>query len=55
MPADVIERVKLSFLDGLGVCLHGSTLPWTRKVFDLVREEAARMSLHSGEAATERR
>ena len=39
IPADVIERVKLSFLDGLGVCLHGSMLPWTRKVFEIVQEE----------------
>ena len=42
IPAEVIERVKLSFLDGLGVCLHGSTLPWTRKVFELVREEGGK-------------
>jgi 2-methylcitrate dehydratase PrpD len=39
LPARVIDRVKLSFLDGLGVCLHGSTLPWTRKIFEVVREE----------------
>src|SRR3984893_3756710 len=42
IPVDVIERIKLSFLDGLGVCLHGSTLPWTRKVFELVREEGGK-------------
>jgi aconitate decarboxylase len=39
IPAAVIERVKLSFLDGLGVCLHGSTLPWTERVRDVVLEE----------------
>ena len=39
LPARVIDRVKLSFLDGLGVCLHGSMLPWTRKIFEVVREE----------------
>jgi 2-methylcitrate dehydratase PrpD len=42
IPVDVIERVKLSFLDGLGVCLHGSTLPWTRKVFEIVQEEGGK-------------
>jgi hypothetical protein len=36
IPAGVIEKVKLSLLDGLGVCLHGSTLPWTRMVRDVV-------------------
>lgn len=39
IPGSVIDRVKLSFLDGLGVCLHGSTLPWTRHVRDMVVEE----------------
>src|SRR6202035_1274330 len=39
IPADTIERIKLSFIDGLGVCLQGSTLPWTQKVYALVREE----------------
>ena len=32
IPAEVIERIKLSVIDGLGVCLHGTTLPWTRMV-----------------------
>jgi 2-methylcitrate dehydratase PrpD len=36
IPATVIARVKLSILDGLGVCLHGATLPWTQKVRDVV-------------------
>src|SRR6185437_16558367 len=36
IPADVIDKVKLSILDGLGVCLHGATLPWTQKVRDVV-------------------
>ena len=39
IPGAVIERVKLSFLDGLGVCLHGTTLPWTQHVRDVVLEE----------------
>ncbi|MBN9085379.1 MAG: MmgE/PrpD family protein [Reyranella sp.] len=36
IPAGVTDKVKLSVLDGLGVCLHGSTLPWTQKVRDVV-------------------
>ena len=39
IPASVIDRIKLSFLDGLGVCLHGTTLPWTQRVRDVVLEE----------------
>jgi 2-methylcitrate dehydratase PrpD len=42
IPAEIVERVKLSFVDGLGVCLHGSTLPWTRKVYEIVREEGGK-------------
>jgi 2-methylcitrate dehydratase PrpD len=39
IPAAVIERVRLSLLDGIGVCLYGATLPWTRHVQDLVHAE----------------
>ncbi|WP_420965977.1 MmgE/PrpD family protein [Bradyrhizobium sp. B120] len=39
IPTEVIERIKLSLIDGLGVCLHGATLPWTQKVCELAREE----------------
>jgi aconitate decarboxylase len=39
IPRDVIERIKLSFLDGLGVCLRGAALPWTRMVRELVEDE----------------
>ena len=39
IPPDVLERVKLSFLDGLGVCLRGTTFPWTRMVREIVQEE----------------
>jgi hypothetical protein len=42
IPSEVIERIKLSLIDGLGVCLHGATLPWTRKVCDLVLEEGGK-------------
>jgi len=39
IPPGVIERIKLSVIDGLGVCLHGTTLPWTRMVYELVQDE----------------
>jgi 2-methylcitrate dehydratase PrpD len=42
IPGEVIERIKLSLIDGLGVCLHGATLPWTRKVCELVVEEGGK-------------
>ncbi|MBI3043695.1 MAG: MmgE/PrpD family protein [Betaproteobacteria bacterium] len=41
LPAEVIERIKLSVLDSLGCCVHGATLPWTRKVAELAQEEGA--------------
>ena len=42
IPPDIIARIKLSFIDGLGVCLQGATLPWTRKVYDLVHDEGGK-------------
>src|SRR5436190_10896803 len=42
LPHAVVEQVKLSIFDGLGVCLHGSTLPWTQKVRDLVLEDGGK-------------
>jgi len=42
VPAEVIARIKLSFIDGLGVCLQGATLPWTRKVYEMVRDEGGK-------------
>ena len=39
IPSDVVERIKLSFLDGLGVCLRGTTFPWTRMVREVVQAE----------------
>ena len=41
IPPAVVAHVKLCMLDGIGVCLHGATLPWTRMVQDLVAAEAA--------------
>ncbi len=42
IPPAVAARAKLSLLDGIGVCLFGATLPWTRHVQDMVRAEGAR-------------
>lgn len=42
IPAEVIDHIKLSILDSIGVCLHGVTLPWTRHVQDMVEAEGAR-------------
>jgi aconitate decarboxylase len=42
IPADVIERIKLSLLDGLGVCLQGATLPWTRLVQEVAGHEGGK-------------
>jgi aconitate decarboxylase len=39
VPPEVLERIKLSFLDGLGVCLRGTTFPWTTMVRELVQHE----------------
>lgn len=41
IPPAVIARVKLSLLDGIGVCLYGATLPWTRHVQDMVSAQGA--------------
>jgi 2-methylcitrate dehydratase PrpD len=39
IPPEVIARIKLSFLDGLGVCLRGTTFPWTRMVREVAQHE----------------
>lgn len=41
IPAAALERIKDSALDSIGCCLHGVTLPWTRKVQELVLAEGA--------------
>src|SRR5689334_4073649 len=45
LPAAVVEKVKLCLLDGIGVCLHGATLPWTRLVQQALLEEGARLAV----------
>jgi 2-methylcitrate dehydratase PrpD len=54
VPADVVERIKLSFLDGLGVALRGTTFPWTWMVREIVQAEGgnAIASLWGGRART---
>jgi len=41
LPVPVIERLKHCVLDALGCCIFGVTLPWTRMLIDLVREEGS--------------
>lgn len=42
IPREVIERMKTSFLDSVGCCLFGATLPWTQRVQAMIEEEGAR-------------
>ncbi|MBI4190606.1 MAG: MmgE/PrpD family protein [Betaproteobacteria bacterium] len=39
LPQRVLEHTKLLALDAIGCCLYGSSLPWTRKLMDIVRDE----------------
>ena len=41
LPARVVDQAKLNLLDGIGVCLHGATLPWTRLLHQVVLAEGA--------------
>ena len=41
IPVAALERIKDSTLDSIGCCLHGVTLPWTRKVQEMVLAEGA--------------
>jgi 2-methylcitrate dehydratase PrpD len=42
IPRRVIEKLKLLALDGIGCCVYGATLPWTRKVAELIEREGGR-------------
>ena len=42
LPPEVVDRIKSSVLDSIGCCLFGATLPWTRKVAEMVKGEGAR-------------
>ena len=39
VPPEVLDHIKLSLLDGLGVCLRGTTFPWTTMLRELVQHE----------------
>jgi len=41
IPQEAVERIKYCALDSIGCCLHGVTLPWTRKVQDMAVAEGA--------------
>src|SRR6185503_5675127 len=41
IPREAVERIKDCVLDSIGCCLHGVTLPWTRKVQEMVLAEGA--------------
>ena len=41
IPAAAVGRMKDCVLDSVGCCLHGVTLPWTRKVQEMVLAEGA--------------
>lgn len=41
IPREVVDHVKVCLLDGIGVCLHGATLPWTRHLQSMVVEEGS--------------
>ncbi|MBV1798503.1 MmgE/PrpD family protein [Siccirubricoccus sp. G192] len=41
LPAPAVAQAKLCLLDGIGVCLHGARLPWTRHIQAMVLEEGA--------------
>ena len=41
IPPEAVARMKDCVLDSIGCCLHGVTLPWTRKVQEMVLAEGA--------------
>ena len=41
IPRETVEHMKDCVLDSIGCCLHGVTLPWTRKVQEMVLAEGA--------------
>lgn len=42
LPSDVVAHAKLCLLDGVGVCLQGALLPWTRILQEVVEAEGGR-------------
>jgi 2-methylcitrate dehydratase PrpD len=39
LPSDVVRHAKLCILDAIGCCLHGSTLPWTQILAEVVEAQ----------------
>jgi len=39
LPQEVVNHVKLLALDSIGCALYGATLPWTRHLIDMIRDE----------------
>ena len=39
LPKEVVEHTKLLALDAIGCSLYGATLPWTRRLIEVIREE----------------
>lgn len=42
IPPALVAQIRLHVLDGIGVCLHGASLPWTRRVADMVLAEGGK-------------
>lgn len=39
LPPAVVAHTKLLALDAIGCCLYGATLPWTRRLIDMIKDE----------------
>jgi len=39
LPKEVVAHTKLLALDAIGCSLYGATLPWTRRLIEVIREE----------------
>ena len=50
LPPAVVAHAKVLALDSIGCCLYGATLPWTRKLMEMVKDEggAARSTVIGG-------
>ncbi len=40
IPRKVLDYIKLLFLDGIGCCIHGNTLPWTKTLAEVILDKA---------------
>ena len=36
IPENILKYLKLLFLDGVGCCIHGNTLEWTKTLREVV-------------------